>query len=591
MGFKFGRTNPIRRLGRPTKRPRERSETLRGAARENGAERTQFSPRLGLLAGALVAASALAPASSIGARSAWAETPETEPAITVRAVHPDRLAAAVIALFEGSRAANPAEAMAAWRRATGEHDALGKTLQAVAALFNPAMVPEWRVLDGAELALATTGGAPVFRWSLLIPNDDDAITALITSLRLSGGADAPPILDPPVAVARLDEPGPALAARLPGAVVFANDRELLAAEVERFRSGEPNPAAPALFGPDDSGFAIAVHPDRFDDNERTAPGLTRFMAAARGLGLIVANGRLGLDGDRLSLALVSHFEPKGEGGAPDEAHPALDPSWLAWFPERQTAAAVSIALGSGAEFWDGLFQVADAIDRADPARADLAPLRARLNFLGLTLGVRLEADLWPQLRGASLGLLVDEGSPAQLKGAALALHAKDAQAARRIFDKVLRPLAATLGRGIPGPHDEGDDRPHEFGEVSGRRLEALVKGSTLLVGWGKGVLDLARQSAERPDDSLAALLKKEEADADDRPINRFAVVWPDRTASALDAIGPNSPLAVALAGAAPVIWRGSWDDAEAQDILQWPELRGVVSRFLEQIPQAPFETP
>lgn len=591
MRLEFGRTNSIHRRVRPTGRSRERSEIRRDDLLKKLAERTQSSARLGLVIGVLVVASALSPVPPIGAWSVRAEEPKLEPAVVVRAIHPDRLAAAVIALFEGSPAANPAEAMAAWRRATGEHDALGKPVQAVAALFNPAMVPEWRMLDGAELALITTGGAPVFRWGLLFPNDDDAITALITSLRLSGGADAPPILDPPVAVARLGEPGAALAARVPGAVAFANDRELLAAEIERFRSGEIRAAAPPLFGPGASGFAIALHPDRFDDNERTAPGLTRFVTAARGLGLVVANGRLGLDGDRLSLALVSQFEPKGEGGAPVEASPALDPSWLAWFPERQTAAAVSIALGSGAEFWDGLFQVADAIDRADPARADLAPLRTRLNFLGLTQGVRLEADLWSQLRGASLGLLVDEGSPAKLKGAALALHAKDAQAARRIFDKVLRPLAARLGHEIPGPDDGGDHPLYEFGEVSGRRLETFVNGSTLLVGWGKGTLDQARRSAERPEDSLAALLKGEEGGSDGRVVNRFAIVWPDQAASAFGVVEPNSPLAAALAGAAPVTWRGSWDGAEARDVLQWSELRDAVSRFLEHIPQAPFQVP
>lgn len=500
----------------------------------------------------------------------------------------------MINLFKGSGAASPAEAMAAWRRATGEHEAVGKPLQAVAAIFNPAMVREWRALDGARLDLAVEGARPGPLWGFVAPRDDGAIASVITALRLSGGADEPPILDPPIAVERLGETNGALAARLSGAAVFANHRDMLAAEIQRLRAGPADPAPPALFKPDDSGFAITMRPDRVVVDPRVAPGLDRLAATARGFGLVAAHGKLGLDGDRLRLVVVSQFEPQGEGVAPGESAPALDPSWLAWFPERQTAAAAAIALGTGAEFWDGLFQVADAIDRAERTRADLAPLRTRLNFLGLARGVRLEADLWPLLRGASVGALIDEAAPAELRGAVVALHAANPESARRILDRVVSPLASLAGGVAPKVQGEAAgaaEAPRPLGRISGRPLEAIVKDSTVLVGWGDGALTRSLQSAEKPDESLAALLKKKERGDDGRALHRFGVVWPDRAALALGAVGPHSPLAAALTGAAPVVWRGGWSGAEACDAAEWPELRGVVARFLEQIPQAPFETP
>ena len=556
---------------------------------EKMTERTQFPAAAGFEGVAFIAAAAcliwLA-----GGRPALAEEPKLEPAVVVRAIQPERQAAAVIDLFAGSRAANPAAALAAWRRATGNHDAIGKPLQAVAALFNPEMVSEWRAFDGARFDLAVEGARPGPLWALIAPKDDGALAALITSLRLSGGADEPPILDPPIAVERLGGPGAALAARLSSATVFASHRDMLAAEIQRFRAGMADPPATDLFKPDDSGFAITLRPDRIAVDERVAPGLARVATTARGLGLVVTDGWFGLEADRLELELVSRFQSEGEGGADVKAPSELDPAWLAWFPERESAAAVAVVLGPGAEFWDGLFQVADAIDRAAPARAELAPLRSRLTFLALARGVRLEADLWPLLRGASAGLLVEDGLMGRPRGIVVALHAADPQGARRILDRVVAPLA---GAGRPKPVAEAapgsEASPLVLGRVSGRPLEAVARGATVLVAWGEGALSRALQSAETPEKSVAALLDKETGD--DRPVNRFGVIQAGRAALALGAWGPNSPFAAALVSASPVVWRGGWRDGLAWDSARWPNLRGLVARFLERIPQEPFEAP
>ena len=71
--------------------------------------------------------------------------PAREP-LTVRLVHPERQAAEILRLFEGSPAPHPAAALAAWKRASSEPDRLGKTTEAVISFFNPEMVAEWKVV-------------------------------------------------------------------------------------------------------------------------------------------------------------------------------------------------------------------------------------------------------------------------------------------------------------------------------------------------------------------------------------------------------------------------------------------------------------
>ena len=58
-------------------------------------------------------------------------------------------------------------------------------------------------------------------------------------------------------------------------------------------------------------------------------------------------------------------------------------------------------------YWDGVFALADRVDRADPARANLAPLRTRINLLASAVGARLEADFWPHLRGVTVAWLAN----------------------------------------------------------------------------------------------------------------------------------------------------------------------------------------
>src|SRR5262245_19901172 len=118
-----------------------------------------------------------------GLRAWCAGTPESDSALGVRLIHPDRHAEAVLNLltFEGSRASSPDAALTAWKRATGNSGLLGKPVEAVMALSNPEMVREWRVLQDAELHLDLDPQYGSLRWFAIVPRDDGTVAAAITA--------------------------------------------------------------------------------------------------------------------------------------------------------------------------------------------------------------------------------------------------------------------------------------------------------------------------------------------------------------------------------------------------------------------------
>ncbi|MGC8643744.1 MAG: hypothetical protein ACP5XB_28120, partial [Isosphaeraceae bacterium] len=126
-------------------------------------------------------------------RSQAAARPTGPEAVCVRLDHPERQAAEVLRLFQGSPAPHPAAALAAWKRASHEPDRLGKRLEAVISFFNPQMVGEWSTFHDTrlELGIDPESGAP--RWAVFVPGDDGSLAAMITSLRLSAGAEEAPL--------------------------------------------------------------------------------------------------------------------------------------------------------------------------------------------------------------------------------------------------------------------------------------------------------------------------------------------------------------------------------------------------------------
>lgn len=495
-----------------------------------------------------------------------------ERALDMRAVRPDRQAEAAIGLFRGTRAESPAAAMASWRRATRDPNGLNKAVQAVAALFNPETAREWRAFHGANLAAGFDADGRL-RWSAAVPRDDGAVAALVTSLRLSGGSDEPPT---PAGwpVRRLGGPDAALAAVTSRGVAFASGRAELDAAVSRLSARDE---AVETDSPAD-GFHVAFLPASLP--AEPPAGWARPVAAVRASGLRLATGVLGLRDDRLDLDLASDFDP-AKAALLDV--PPIDAAWLAWMPADSTLAAVAVSAGRGPDFWDALFDLADRVDRADPTRSQLQPLRARLNFLALVRGVRPEADLWPLVRGVAAGAFADPAAPGETSGAVVALIAGTPEEADRILRRVVLPLAPLLGgrpTAAPGP-----DGAIAIGRASGKPIEAAARGATVLIGWGEGSLARALQSAEAADRSVATLVA-----ADGRPAGRAGMFRPGLVPMP-PPLDRAAPLAATLAEAAPVVWRGGWDDGRAWDVVRWGDLRRVVARFLERVPQAPPEAP
>jgi hypothetical protein len=151
-------------------------------------------------------------------------------------------------------------------------------------------------------------------------------------------------------------------------------------------------------------------------------------------------------------------------------------------PAEQTVLAWALAIDPNPAAWDAAFAAADRAERVDPKRAEVAPLRTRLNLLALPAKVDPEAELWPRLRGLTGCVLVSRDGSAL--GALLALHATDQAAAERLATRVIPALASAAGllkkTEIEPPADPGAIR--SLGRVNGRKLTVTVRGATLLLG-------------------------------------------------------------------------------------------------------------
>ena len=211
---------------------------------------------------------------------------------------------------------------------------------------------------------------------------------------------------------------------------------------------------------------------------------------------------------------------------------AIDLAWLDDLPESGLLAAFACTIDQTAAAWDRAFALADRIERADPAHADVAPLRTRINLLATTVKVRPEVDLWPHLRGVSGALIVDAaGAPS---GALLALHTDSPAAAERIAGQVIPALAPLLGLRKPPAeaqrplHPAG---PRVLGEIGHRSLSVRQEGDTVRIGWGESVPEPIR--ADPSNGTLRRLVLP-----GDRPPQRFAAFWPGRLRAGFDSRPP-----------------------------------------------------
>ncbi len=464
------------------------------------------------------------------------------PAVTIRLVRPRDQGERLLALFEGARAPNPAAALAGYRRAKGGDSGLGKGVEAAIASLNPGMIAELATLDDSTIEIAPSrDGRPV--WDVIVPRDDGTFAAYATAAVLTDGAADPPLGGLPV-----DRLGPkttaSLAARAPGGFLLASDRPALAAALRRSREPLPKPEI-------DSGWLVHLDPKRLASGDgpltarRVGVGLTK-------MGSEGVDASIRLDGDALLAELVGRYS-----ATPPVGRATIPPSWLDAVPAGDALAVFAVALDPSPEAWVATFDLLDAVDRADPARANLAPLRLRLNLLAGLANVKPEADLWPLLAGVSAIVTADPSG--RVDGALVRLHAKDEAAAERLrthtIPRIVRSLGGFEAMAPALPPVKINDRPVEFER----------RGTDVAITWGRPI-------PARPAEVAGASPLR---DALGAKAQRFAAFWPGR----LPALG--------LRDAPPAVWVGTFEGLNSVDTIRWPGLKAVVRRALDRMPFDP----
>jgi hypothetical protein len=585
----------IARIGVPTHNHRPSRSTAAGMstattrphASAGDENMTSEGMRLGLIATALMVP--LAPAGGSAA-----EPHADRPALVVRLVHPERQAAEVLGLFAGARAAHPAAALAAWKRATRDPGQLGKPLEAVIALFNPEMAREWSVMHGSEFGFGLRPGEARLHWYVIVPHDDGTLAAAITAERLSGGSPEPPLFDEgkPVGVERLG-PSVAMVASLVGeAVLAAGSREDLATGLHRLRRGnQPVDADVANRAESiDDGLIFDLAPALLTAPGPGRVGLRRAVELVRGLEFDTIQGRLALKANRLELDVTSGLGPAKRAAAPEVA---VNPAWLRWVPAAGIMGVASVAFAPEAAFWNSTFNVADRVDRADPAHRDAAPLRSRLNLLAASVGARLEVDLWPHLRGLTACVMGSPRNPGEATGALVILHVDADRSAERIAGDLLPRLGRLFNGLRPPVRPIGQPASGDIirlGAAGGKPLSVAQRGRDVLLAWGDNVLEISLDVSKRPDRSVASLCTAWSNAGKPSP-RRLGALWPARCWSPARGAEAPPPAWRVLADGPPAVWWG-WDEAtKLHDTIVYGELRETARCFLDKVPLDPPSLP
>jgi hypothetical protein len=569
---------------------------------------------------------------------ALGEPPAGRDALVIRLVHPERQAADVLRLFDGARAPHPAAALAAWKRATHDPAQLGKPLEAVIALFNPDMVPEWRVMHAAELSVDLGASDGARHWFAVVPHDDGTISAAITAKRLTDGGEEALLVREGVEtpVERIGPPGSIVASRIGETLVFAGSRADLIRGVSRLQAARPAETANTL-GQTVHGATYVAWPAglgeqlvcglafEIDPAHLGAAGsplaVRRAGVLLRGLACRLIRGSLALQGECLALE-VTTFTNEDSRAVPilTRSSACVKPAWLEWVPSEGVMAMISLAFEPGAAFGDWAFALADRLERADPARAELAPLRARVNLLAGAAGVRPEVDLWPHVTGLTACVLGETDRPGRPTGALVVIHVDAEASAARLASEVLPRLGARFagtetiaatGRGpaarpdraatrtpparpgdpAPGPLPPPADNPaiaepRRVATVSGRAVTVWRRGRDVLVAWGDDALAAARTAVTNPARSVAPLCAAW-AHAGKPAPQRVGAFWPARTWSPTRDRAGATPAWRTLADGPPAVWWGWNGPDKATDSIQYSGLRHRIHHFLEQLPLDP----
>ena len=501
--------------------------------------------------------------------------PPDEEAVVIRLVHPDHQAAEVLRLFEGGRAANPAAALAAWKEANPGRSPLGKPLEALIALANPEMVREWRAWHEAELHLDLdpADGSP--RWFAVVPRDDGTMACALTAMRLTYPEEQ--LLEKKgaeISVARLGRSGVPVACQVGPTLILGSSRAEL---VRGLQAPRPAPnrgtggRAPDRFL--DSGITFCLTPGLLPTPRGGSLDLRRAVEALHGIGCRRIEGTAALRGQEFRVDVTTVFEPARPPHRAGRTPAVVDPDWLDGIPSSRVMAVVARAIDPQPAYWDRAFALADRVERVDPARAGLAPLRTRLNLLAAAASLQPEGDLWPHLRGISACILAQPAVPGRPAGMLLMLHLDEEANAVRLVQDLTPRLARFLPAGAAG-------------KDPARGLSTWRRDRSVLIAWGDYETLSALRSNGLSGRSLAAVCCGWEGQGRGAP-QRLGAFWPGRLWQSAGGFDPTPAARRALADDPPAVWWG-WSDADqAYDSIRWPDLSQRVRRFLEMIPLDP----
>lgn len=464
---------------------------------------------------------------------------EAEPdAVRIQLIQPGAQVESVIRLFDHARAPHPAAALAGWKRATGQAMGPGKPVEALIALFNPAMAAELRCLDRAEVFLGFQAGSGKTRWRATLPNDDGSLAAVAPAMALTEGEVEPPIEDRQVF--RLGPPGAAVATRQGQRLMLASDR----AGLEQTLKASPTVT------PTSAGWHAWLDPAGLRGVENVA--YRRVAAALDALGSRGARGFASLQADTLAVDLTIDHDP-----AP-EPPTSVDPAWLEAVPAEGLLAVASVAVPADPAWLGRFFATLDRVDRADPARAGLAPLRIRFNLLAAASRIQPEADLWPNLRGVTCAAYVDPN--VRDVEILVVVEAVDEEAAARVLDRVVKRVESV---------------------VRARKPEAVQRGRRVIVSLSQPRVAAALASLDRPTSSIRGQVEPSWQVA---PPQRVVAFWPGR----LEPVVQLDPaLSQALSRAGPVVIVGRTRGAQSHEEIRWGGLDRFVRDWLERLPYDP----
>jgi hypothetical protein len=419
------------------------------------------------------------------------------------------------------------------------------------------MVRELRTLDQAEFRLLgfqpETGRV---RWQALVPGDDGSIAAITTALALTEGAADESLSNR--LVLRLGGAGSAVAVRADRRLILASDREEL--------RGALRDQGAEVVTPVSRESGIYLHLDASELEQAPQLSVRRIVAALGALGSAQCSGRLRLEGDTLSFELTSSID------RPPQASAAIEPSWLDPIPVSGTIATFAVAFEPTPEAIAAAFALADRVEKADPAHADVAPIRTRLNLLAAVARVRPDIDIWPRVKGVSGFLLADERK--DIGGALVVVHMVDGESAKRMVAETIPRLLATYSKPA---------RPAAPAQLTfqGQTINAEVIDRDVWLTWGQNARAAALDATREPARSAGPGLRARWGSS--KP-QRAGAFWPGRfrtfaaSGSALDRVLDEAP---------PVVWLGSLEGRTLVDVIQWKGLHDLVKQVLDALPLDP----